>query len=92
MDLGGGNDDTVELQVEGCAGVVDHRDVIAQVRRRPSDTVDAHVAHAADDDQLRNTVMVEEGLQFGFAECIDEVLEHHRFIGLVEDLGMQLRA
>lgn len=92
MHLGGRDNDAVEFQVPGGAGIMDHRNAIAQVRGRTGDAIDAHVAHAADDDQLLDAVLVEDGLQLSLAKRIDEVLEYHRFIGAVEHLGVQLRA
>ncbi|MCY1458989.1 hypothetical protein D9M71_764260 [compost metagenome] len=71
---------------------MDHGDRIAKIRRRPGDAVDAHVAHAAHDHQFLDALFVEDRFQFGFAERVDEVFEHHRFVGTVEHFRVQLRA
>ncbi len=90
--MGGRDGDAIEFQVKGGAGVVNHRDGVAQVGRGAGDAVDAHVAHAPDNYQVLDALLVEDGLQFGLAERVDEMFEHHRLVGAVEDFGVQPRA
>lgn len=71
---------------------MDHRDAVTEIVGSAGNAVDAHVAHAADDHQFLDALLVEDRLQFGFAERVDEVLEHHRFIGLIKNFGVQLGA
>ena len=81
----------IELQVPRGARVMNHRDRVAQVRRRPHHRVDAHVAHAADHYQVRDAALFQQGTQVGLAERIHEMLEHHRLVALVQHFAMQVR-
>lgn len=68
VDMGSRDDEAVEFQVAAGTGVVHHRDFVAHVRRSAGNAVDAHVAHATDDNQPLDAVLLEDRLQFGFAK------------------------
>lgn len=70
----------VERQWQGCAGIVRHGHLIAQVGRCPGGGVNAHVAHAADDGQRLDAMPVQRVLEIGAEEGIDLVLRGLSFV------------
>ena len=78
MHLGSRHRDAVELQVEGGAGIVHHRDGIAVVRRRAAGGFDAHVAHGTDHHHFRDALIVQQFFQRGAAKRVGVVLDDDR--------------
>ena len=49
------------MTVAGGARVMNHRDLVAQVRCRPHHSIDAHMAHAADHHQFGDAALFQQG-------------------------------
>src|SRR5690606_37191905 len=59
VDLGGGDGGALELLVAGGAGVVDDDASVTQVAGGPGGGVDAHMTHCSADDDLLDSVAVQ---------------------------------
>ena len=92
MDLGGRYRYAAEFQIERRAGVVQHGDCVAEVRRGAYRCIDAHVAHGTDDDQFPYVLLIEQALQRCFAEGVDVVLDDDRLTFTRRDLGLNQHA
>ncbi len=78
VNLRSGDRRSLELKIGGRASVVNDDGVVAEVCRGPARCVNAHVTHRTYDDDVLDTLCIEQLLQPGIAKRVRIVLKNDR--------------
>lgn len=92
MRLSGRHGDSAKGEVQRSARIMQHSNRITHVRRCTHDSVDAHVAHRTDDDNIFDIKSIQLLLEVRVSEGIDVLFSNHGFLTHRRYSGLYLRS